>query len=253
MLVLCLSHMTVLKLDTATLLLECCFLSRIRIGYMKLSTVSDSGSQLIMNAGEWLTTIVVPLVSVTAFIVSLAALWIARKQLEEAKTANGGRGLSLYVRPLSREDVSPEEALNIDTAVAESEHDYIPFLLTFAVTGPASFYQIIPYTWGEDGFNEPVGELEPIAKLDYTDGTIATVALIQKELVDSIWFGLAWLEPRGGGLAPSAIRLNLNDEFEEWHWRNYQLSKLPGVREGYWKKREFRQVNVGPLTQPKDM
>lgn len=247
------SYMGVLKLDTATLLLECCFFSRIRIGYMKLSTVSVSVNQLFTEAFEWLSTIVVPLVSVTAFVVSLAALWIARKQLDEAKTANGGRGMNLYVRPISREDVSPEDALLIDAAISEYEYDYIPFLFTFKVTGPASFYQVIPYTWGEDGFNQPVGDLEPIAKLDCTDGTITTVALIQKELVDSIWFGLAWLEPRGGGLAPNAIRLNLNDEFEEWHWRNYQLSKLPGVREGYWKKREFRQVNVGPLTQPKDM
>lgn len=190
------------------------------------------------------------LVAVAALFVSLVALLLSWRQLYEARTSNGGRGMNLNVRHISRKDVTAEDANIIDEALAGMEHEYVPFMLSFKVTGPAEFYQVIPYTWGKDGVSDRTGVEEPIPKLTCEAGQVNTVSMIQKELLDEIRFGVAWLQPNGEGLQPGAIRFDLNSDLEEWVWRNRFVSRLPFVNPGKWKPRKSRMPSVGPLTQP---
>lgn len=189
-------------------------------------------------------------VALAALIVSLAALFLSWKQLHEAKTSNGGRGMNLRVRNVTREDLTPEDAAVVDEAIAGSEREYVPFLVSFEVTGPAVYYQVLPYTWGKDGVSEPTGSSMPWPKLTCENGRISTVSLIQRELVDGIRFGITWLESDGPGLKPGALRFDLAGDLEEWVWRNHMLAKLPFIRPGYWKPRTFPAASIGPLTQP---
>ena len=190
------------------------------------------------------------IVAVAALITSLAALFLSWKQLYEARTSNGGRGMNLRVRNVTREDLTPEDAAMVDEAIAAYDREYVPFLVSFEVTGPAVYYQVLPYTWGKDGVSEPTGSSMPWPKLTCEDGRISTVSLIQKELVEDIRFGIAWLEPDGAGLKPGALRFDLEGDLEEWVWRNHLFAKIPFVRPGYWKPRAFPAASIGPLTQP---
>lgn len=190
------------------------------------------------------------IVAVAALMVSLAALFLSWKQLYEARTSNGGRGMNLRVHNVTREDLTPEDAAMVDEAIAGSEREYVPFLVSFEVTGPAVYYQVLPYTWGKDGVSEPAGSSIPWPKLTCDNGRISTVSLIQKELVEGIRFGIAWLEPDGAGLKPGALRFDLAGDLEEWVWRNRMLAKIPFIRPGYWKPRTFPADSIGPLTQP---
>lgn len=185
-----------------------------------------------------------------ALLVSLVALLLSWRQLHEARTSNGGRGMNLRVKPISRDDVYLEEAQEIDQMLEHMEHEYIPFVMSFKVTGPAQFYQVIPYTWGKGGISEHAGFEDPIPKLTCEAGEINVVAMIQKELVDDIQFGVAWVEPDGVGLKPGAIRFALNGELEEWVWRNHFAAKLPFFSPGRWKPRKPPKPTCGPLTQP---
>lgn len=190
------------------------------------------------------------IVAVAALIASLAALFLSWKQLYEARTSNGGRGMNLRVRNVTREDLTSEDAAVVDEVIAGSAHEYVSFLLSFEVTGPAVYYQVLPYMWGKDGVSEPAGVSMPWPKLTCEDGLIRTVSLIQQELVEGIRFGVAWLEPDGVGLRPGALRFDLDGDLEEWVWRNHMLAKIPFIRPGYWKPRTFPAASIGPLTQP---
>ena len=190
------------------------------------------------------------IVAALALLVSLVALLLSWKQLHEAQTSNGGRGMNLHVKRTSRENVPEDVAREVDEALKAFHHEYFPFVMTLQVTGPAEFYQVIPYTWGKDGVSDPTGFEEPIPKLTSEDGRISAMIMIQKELLDGIRFGVAWLEPDGLGLKPGAIRLNLDGELEEWVWRHRFVAKLPFVSPGRWKLRKNRKPTIGPLTQP---
>lgn len=190
------------------------------------------------------------IVAALALLVSLVALLLSWKQLHEAQTSNGGRGMNLHVKRTSRENVPEDVAREVDEALKAFHHEYFPFVMTLQVTGPAEFYQVIPYTWGKDGVSDPTGFEEPIPKLTSEDGRISAMIMIQKELLDGIRFGVAWLEPDGLGLKPGAIRLNLDGELEEWVWRHRFVAKLPFVSPGRWKRRKNRKPTIGPLTQP---
>ncbi|HAT6528792.1 TPA: hypothetical protein JAJ73_002026, partial [Corynebacterium striatum] len=172
------------------------------------------------------------IVAALALLVSLVALLLSWKQLHEAQTSNGGRGMNLNVKRTSRENVPEDVAREVDEALKAFHHEYFPFVMTLQVTGPAEFYQVIPYTWGKDGVSDPTGFEEPIPKLTSEDGRISAMIMIQKEFLDGIRFGVAWLEPDGLGLKPGAIRLNLNGELEEWVWRHRFVAKLPFVSPG---------------------
>jgi|GEM_PF-5737275 len=189
-------------------------------------------------------------VAAAALFASLVALLLSWRQLHEATTSNGGRGMNISVKHISREDVSPEDAVKIDGALEEMRHEYVPFMVSFEVTGPAEYYQVIPYTWGKDGVSDRTGLEEPIPKLTCEDRRVSVVSMIQKELIDGIRFGVAWLQPDGVGLKPGAIRFDLNGDLEEWVWRNRFVSKLPFVNPGRWKPRKTPKPSVGPLTQP---
>ncbi len=158
--------------------------------------------------------------------------------------------MNLNVKRTSRENVPEDVAREVDEALKAFHHEYFPFVMTLQVTGPAEFYQVIPYTWGKDGVSDPTGFEEPIPKLTSEDGRISAMIMIQKEFLDGIRFGVAWLEPDGLGLKPGAIRLNLNGELEEWVWRHRFVAKLPFVSPGRWKRRKNRKPTIGPLTQP---
>lgn len=190
------------------------------------------------------------IVAALALLVSLVALLLSWKQLHEAQTSNGGRGMNLHVKRTSRENVPEDVAREVDEALKAFHHEYFPFVMTLQVTGPAEFYQVIPYTWGKDGVSDPTGFEEPIPKLTSEDGRVSAMIMIQKELLDGIRFGVAWLEPDGLGLRPGAIRLNLNGELEEWVWRHRFVAKLPSVSPGRWKPGKKRKPTIGPLTQP---
>lgn len=190
------------------------------------------------------------LIALTALIVSLIALVFSWKQLHEAQTSNGGRGMNFRISLANRSQMSPEEASQIDAAIAEYAHEYVVFLYSFRVTGPAAYFEVIPYTWGSDGVNDPVNGFDPIPRLDAMSGEVSFAALIQKELVESVKFGVAWLQPSGQGLIPGAVRMSLNQDLEEWCWRSRWISKLPFIRPGRWKRRKQPKASVGPLTQP---
>lgn len=189
-------------------------------------------------------------VAVAALFVSLVALLLSWRQLYEARTSNGGRGMNLHVRPITRDDLSPEDAALIDQSLVGMEHEYVPFMVTFEVTGPAVYYQVIPYTWGKDGISERTGFDAPISKLTCEDGPVSTVSMVQRELVEGIRFGVAWLQPDGSGLKPGAIRFDLDGDLEEWVWRHRLVAKIPFVHPGFWRRRKLPSPSVGPLTQP---
>ncbi|OFL62274.1 hypothetical protein HMPREF2760_01805 [Corynebacterium sp. HMSC065D07] len=190
------------------------------------------------------------IVAALALFVSFAALFLSWKQLYEAQTSNGGRGMNLHVKRTSRDNMSEDVAREVDEALKAFHHEYVPFVMTLQVTGPAEFYQVIPYTWGRDGMSDRTGFEDPIPRFTSEDGRVSAITMIQKELLDGIRFGVAWLEPDGLGLKPGAIRLDLNGELEEWVWRYRLVAKLPFVSSGRWKRRKTPKPTIGPLTQP---
>ena len=195
---------------------------------------------------DWPTFVV----SLTALSVSLVALVLSWKQLAEARTANGGWGMNLQVKPITREDLLPEDAARIDAAVAGLEFECVPFQVTFEVIGPAIYYQVIPDSWGKGGRSDRAESAPAIPRLSCEDGPVDTVSMVQKELIDEIRFGVAWLQPSGAGMLPGAVRFDLDGEIEEWVWRNPLVAKLPFVASGSWKQRKRPISSVGPLTQP---
>ena len=201
---------------------------------------------MFASTTDWPTFVV----SLTALSVSLVALVLSWKQLSEARTANGGWGMNLRVKPITREDLLAEDAARIDAAVAGLEFDCVPFQVTFEVIGPAIYYQVIPYSWGKAGHSDRAESAPPIPRLSCEDGPVDTVSMVQKELVDEIRFGVAWLQPSGTGMLPGAVRFDLDGEIEEWVWRNPVVAKLPFVAAGSWKRRKRPKSSVGPLTQP---
>jgi len=191
--------------------------------------------------------------SLTAFCVSLIALLFSHRQLQEARSTNGGRGMNMKLRPVQQQDLEPDDAAEIDAVVNSYEHNYVAVMLTFEALGPAKFYQVIPYTWGTDGRSEKADESKPIACMDYQSGEVKAVILIQQELLEGIRIGVAWIQPDAEGFKTGAIRATVDGALEEWKWRNRLTSKLPGVSPGRWCERKQRPPSVGPLTQPHEV
>ena len=73
--------------------------------------------------------------------------------------------MNLNVKRTSRENVPEDVAREVDEALKAFHHEYFPFVMTLQVTGPAEFYQVIPYTWGKDGVSDPTGFEEPSPQL----------------------------------------------------------------------------------------
>ena len=201
---------------------------------------------MVNSSTDWPSLVV----SLTALCVSLIALVFAREQLVEARTANGGRAMRLHISLAKRDDLSEEDAARVDAAIAGLNFEFVPFLISYEVTGPAVFYQVLPYSWGEDGVSQPAGNEVAIPRLSCEDGPCDTVAMIQKELVEEIRIGVVWMQPSGEGMRSGAIRFDHDGVLEEWVWRNRLIGKLPFVQPGIWKRRRDPNSSVGPLTQP---
>ena len=160
-------------------------------------------------------------ISGSAFLTALAALAVSYLQLREARTSTGGRGMYMYFRPIKRDDVSPAESALIDETLfaLTSKNPNIQLTaiqLTVEVQGPAAFYEVRPYTWGEAGMPDNPLAFKPVKKLTCESDPTTFVVMIQTELLPTMKLGVVWLQPWQRGLEASAIRSNTKGDLEEW-------------------------------------
>lgn len=196
------------------------------------------------------------LLSLCAFLTASAALFIAYLQLREARTATGGRGMILRFRPIQRDELDDEEAQLIDDSISDlaarnPDIKMTAILLTAEVHGPAAFYELGPYTWGEEGAPDTPLGFAPIKKFTCESGPASFVVMVQTELLRKVKIGVVWIQPWDRGLQTGAIRTTLDGELEEWTFysRLQKIFAKKGVT-GYWRARKSQQEEFGPVSQP---
>lgn len=186
-------------------------------------------------------------VSLTALFVAITSAVLAWRQLQEAKTTTGGRGMSLRARHTTEEEKRgtkvPVQFHKPDT------HDLLA--LDFRAVGLAVFFDVQPYSWGPEGASEALSD--PAPSLTCNDGLQTVAFIVPKELTPSMKLGVLWREPYRNGLHPGAVRISMDGRLEEWRWYPRWYGRLSFHQTlGRWREVRLPKYGFGPASQPWD-
>lgn len=140
------------------------------------------------------TAVYIPLI-----LIPLVALAVAWKQLTLSRNTSGGYGLTLGARRIER-------VPGTSTVDAPRDDQWNAVEFTIVARGPGTWYDVVGTVLRDEGQDVVV---DRVARLDNTTAALTATLQLRTGDLDTSWFVVDWLAPRGVGVRREAYRIRI--------------------------------------------
>ncbi|AUN41470.1 hypothetical protein HWD35_11240 [Tsukamurella tyrosinosolvens] len=138
-------------------------------------------------------------VYIPLIVIPLFALAVAWKQLTLSQTTTGGYGLTIGARRIER--VPGVTAVGV---ARDDQWNAVEFRIV--ARGPGTWFDVVGTVLRSDGQDVVV---DRVPRLDNTTEAVTATAQIRTRDLDTSWFVVDWLAPRGAGIRREAYRIRV--------------------------------------------